>query len=162
MAARSIKEPLKRERSLSRFPFSDIEDWFEEAWNRPFSLLSPSLWPDMRSQGHYQFCPSVDIYREGKYVILKTELPGIKKEDIKIDLTENVLTISGEKTKKEKIERKDYFRYERCYGSFCRKFNMPIGLDVEQIKAQFEDGVLEVKIPMTKEAEQKHKKIPIE
>ena len=79
MTARSIKEPVKRERSLSLFPFSDIEHWFEDTWNRPFSILGPSMWPDMRGREDYPFSPSVDIYKEGKNVIIKTELPGLKK-----------------------------------------------------------------------------------
>ncbi len=162
MAGKGLKELVKRERSKPLFPIYDIEHWFEEAWKKPFSLFGPSIWPDLRVAERYEISPSVDIFEEGNEVIMKADIPGMKKDDLKIDLTENVLTISGEKKKKEKIEREDYFRYERSFGSFYRRFELPGDLDTEKIKAHFEDGVLEVRIPMTKEAEKKHKKISID
>jgi HSP20 family protein len=91
---------------------------------------------------------------------MNADLPGLKKEDIKIDLSENILTITGEKKRKEKFEREDYYRYERAFGSFIRRFELPHDMDVEKIKAHFEDGVLELRIPI-KEAKMKHKKIVI-
>lgn len=162
MATKGLKELVKRERPGYVSPFYDIERWFEEAWKKPFSMLGPSFWPELRRDVRYEISPSVDIFEEGNEIVMKADLPGIKKDDIKIDLTENLLTISGEKKKKEKLEREGYYRFERSYGSFCRRFELPGDLDTEKIKAHFEDGVLEVRIPMTKEAEKKHKKIPIE
>ncbi len=110
----------------------------------------------------YEISPSIDIYEEGNELIIKGDLPGIRKQDIKVDLTENVLTISGEKKKEEKVEREDYYRYERSFGSFCRRFEMPGDIDTDNVKAHFEDGVLEVRIPKTREREKKHKKIAID
>lgn len=162
MTARGLREITRRERPRHLLPFHEMEQWFEEAWKRPFSLLSPSFWPDLRVAQRYEISPSVDIFEEGNEVVMKADLPGMKKEDIKIDLTENLLTIWGEKKRKEKFERENYYRYERSFGSFCRKFELPGDLNVEKIKAHFEDGILEVRIPMAKEAEKKHKKIPIE
>jgi HSP20 family protein len=159
MTAKGLKELVKRERPR---PFYEIEQWFEDMWKRPFSMFSPSLWPDLRLLEKHGISPSVDIFEEGNEVILKADLPGIKKQDIKIDLAENVLTITGEKERKEKIEREDYFRTERSFGKFCRRFELPGDLDTDMIKAHYEDGILEVRIPKTKEAERKHKKISIE
>ncbi len=93
---------------------------------------------------------------------MKADIPGIKKKDLSIDLSENILTISGEKKKEEKVERADYYRYERSLGSFFRRFELPGDLETDKINAHFEDGVLEVRIPKTKEAAKKHKKISIE
>lgn len=162
MTAMSVKELVKREKSRPRAPVYDIEKWFEDFWKKPFSLLSPSYWPDFLFTERFEMSPRVDMYEEDNNVILKADLPGIKKEDIKIDLSEHVLTISGERSRKEKIEKEDYYRYERSFGSFCRRFELPGDLDTENIKALFEDGVLEVRIPMTKEAAKKHRKIAIE
>jgi HSP20 family protein len=162
MTAMSLKEMVKREKSRPLAPVYDIEQWFEDFWKKPFSLLSPSYWPDFRFAERCEVSPRVDLYEEGINVILKADLPGIKKEDIKIDLSEHCLTISGEKARKEKVEKEGYHRYERSFGSFCRRFELPGDLDTEKIKAHFEDGVLEIKIPMTKEAAKKHKKIAIE
>jgi HSP20 family protein len=164
MAVKGLKELVKREktRPLTPFtPFYDIEQWFEDAWKRPFSMLSPFMWSDLRSD-LYEISPTVDIYEEGKEVVLKADLPGMKKEDIKIDVSDNILTITGEKRKEEKVEKEDYYRHERVFGSFHRKFELPTDLDTEKIKAHFEDGILEVRFPMTKEVEKKHMKISIE
>jgi HSP20 family protein len=72
-----------------------------------------------------------------------------------------MLTITGEKKKEEKVEREDYYRYERSHGSFCRRFEIPHGIDVGKIKAHFEDGLLEVRLPKTEEAKIKSKKISL-
>jgi HSP20 family protein len=162
MTAKKSNELVKREKSSLSSPFSDLEHWFEDVWKRPFSMLRPPFWPDMKIAERYEISPSIDIYEEGNELIIKGDLPGINKEDIKVDLTENILTISGEKKKEEKVEREDYYRFERSFGSFCRRFEMPGDIDTDKVKAHFEDGVLEVRIPKTKEAEKKHKKIPID
>jgi HSP20 family protein len=161
MTAKGLKELVMRERPRHLPPLYDIEHWFEEAWKKPFSLLGPSIWPDMRGAEPYEISPNVDIFEEGNEIVLHADLPGIKKDDLKIDLAENLLTLSGEKKKKEELGREGYYRVERSYGSFCRRFELPGELDVEKIKAHFEDGVLEVRIPMMKEAEKIHKKISI-
>jgi HSP20 family protein len=161
MAARRLKELVKRERPRPMFPLYDIEQWLEDMWKNPFSML-PTFWSDLQVPERFEMSPLIDVYEEGTEVVVNADLPGMKKDDIKIDLTENFLTISGEKKKKEKIEREDYFRYERSFGSFCRRFELPGDLDTEKVKAHFEYGVLEIRIPMTKEAEKKHKKIPID
>jgi len=90
---------------------------------------------------------------------VKAELPGIAKEDLKVTMTENTLTISGEKKKEEKVEKKDFHRIERSYGSFTRNFRLPDNVNGEKAKASFKDGVLEVRLPKTKAT--KEKKIAI-
>jgi HSP20 family protein len=161
MAVRGLKELVKRERPREVTPIYDLEHWFEEAWKRPLSMLSPFMWSDLRTD-LYEISPTVDIFEEANETVIKADLPGIKKEDIKVDVVENVLTISGEKRKTEKTERENYFRHERVFGAFHRRFELPGDLDTEKIKAHYEDGILELRIPMKKEAERKHKKISIE
>ncbi len=162
MITKGLKDLVKRERPRHLTPLYDIERWFEEAWKKPLSMFGPSIWPDMHVADRFEISPNVDIFEQGKEIVMHADLPGMKKSDIKIDLSENILTISGEKKRKEKFEREDYFSYERSFGSFVRRFELPGELDVEKIKAHFEDGVLEVRIPMTKEAEKIHKKIAID
>ena len=156
-----LKDIMRRERPRHATPFYDIETWFEDALKTPFSLLGPSIVPDVSFTEMYEVSPAVDIYEEANEVVMKADLPGMKKEDIKIDLSENFLTISGEKRKAEKLEKGDYYRYERSCGTFCRRFELPGDLDIEKIKAHFEDGILEVRIPMTA-VEKKHKEITID
>jgi len=92
-------------------------------------------------------------------MVVKAEIPRIGKDDLNVSITENTLTISGEKKQEEKTEKKDFHRVERSYGSFCRSFRLPDNVKGEKAKAQFTDGVLEVRIPKTKES--KVKKITI-
>ena len=109
-----------------------------------------------------EVAPPVDIFEEGENVIVKAELPGMSKEDIHVTLTEDTLTVSGEKKKEERVEKKDYQRLERSYGSFRRSFTLPVEVQNEKAAAKFKDGVLEIRVPKSEEAKKKEKKIMIE
>jgi HSP20 family protein len=94
-----------------------------------------------------EFRPSVDVYEDEKAIQVKADLPGIKPEEIKIEVENGVLTLSGER-KLEKEENKDgYHRVERVYGSFCRSFVLPDAVESEKIEAKYHEGVLTVAIP---------------
>ena len=103
--------------------------------------------------------PVVDIYAEENGVALKADLPGIDKKDISIDVKDGVLTLSGERSGKSETEEKNFYRRERTYGKFQRVFTLPEGVNAEDIKADFKDGVLKVHIP--KAAVEEPKKITI-
>lgn len=94
--------------------------------------------------------------------MVKAELLGMKKEDIDVSLTDNTITVSGEKRKEEKVEKKDYYRLERSYGSFSRSFSLPAEVRTEKVTAKFKDGILEIRIPKTEEAKKKEKKVAVE
>jgi HSP20 family protein len=160
MTAKGLRQLITRESPKHLDPFYDMEHWFDESWESPFSLFGSSTWSDRRSVDRYEISPNVDLFEEGGEFIMNIDLPGVKKDDIKIDLSENILTLSGEKKRKEDFVREDYCRCERSFGSFVRRFEVPGDMDVDKIKAHFEDGVLEVRIPI-KESEKKHKKIAI-
>lgn len=107
------------------------------------------------------FTPSVNT-REGEYAYhVEVDLPGVKKEDISVDLKDDVLTISGERKTKSEINEKDYYKQECSYGKFQRSFTIPEDTDVENIEANSEDGVLEVVIPKLKKVEKETKKIEV-
>jgi len=141
--------------------FEVLERQFEDFFRRPSSFL-PSWMPRITMHRMEEFAPSIDIMTEGDNVVVKAELPGMKKEDIDVDLTEDTITISGEKQKEEKVEKKDYHSIERSYGSFKRSFSLPSQVQTEKASAKFKDGVLEIKIPKTEEAKKKEKKVMIE
>jgi len=128
MAKKKSQAVLKREPGRALMPFEETERWFEDFFRRPFPLMGPRWWPSLRMPEFEALTPSVDIYEEGDDVIVKAELPGMKKEDIDVTLTEDTLTLSGEKKKEERVEKKDYQRFERSYGSspvpfiFLRRF----------------------------------------
>jgi HSP20 family protein len=168
MAKKEKKELVKVEptKALSPFQemetrFQEMEKQFEDFFRRPFSLM-PSWWPRLKLAEREEVAPSMDIFTEGDDVVVKTELPGMKKEDIDVSLTKDTITISGEKKKEEKIEKKDYYSLERSYGSFKRLFSLPAEVQTEKASAKFKDGVLEIRIPKTEEAKKKEKKVMIE
>lgn len=149
---------------LRRFPtsFEEMERWFEEMFKRPFySPWMPRFrFPEFRELR--EFTPSVDIFEDGNDVVVKAEIPGMSKDEIDVTITDDVITISGEKKSEEKIEKKDYFRLERSHGSFFRSLTLPAEIQIDNAKAAFKDGVLEVRIPKTEAAKQKGKKITID
>ena len=94
-----------------------------------------------------RFVPKVNT-REGEFAYhIDIDLPGMKKEDINIDVHENSLTISGERNYKDEVKEKDYYKVETSFGKFERVFTLPDNIDTENISATTADGVLEVVIP---------------
>jgi len=148
-----------REKTHPETYFGEIERYIDKLFRHPFSLTSPSMvfrdYPNIE-----EMSPSVDVFEDGNDLVLKAELPGIKKEDLNITIGENTITLSGEKRHEEKVERKDYHWSECSYGSFTRSFRLPDYVDVDAAKAAFKDGVLEVRIPKTT-VEAKQKKITV-
>ena len=156
------KEPMeimKPQKGLVS-PFEEMERWFEEAFRRPF--YAPSWMPKFKLPEFGMSYPTVDIYEDGNDVIVKAELPGMKKQDIDVSISDDVITISGEKKSEEKVEKKDYYRLERSYGSFTRTLRLPAETQTDKAKASFTDGILEVRMPKTEAALQKTKKITVE
>ena len=93
----------------------------------------------------------MDLVEDGDRYVLRADLPGVAEDQVKVELEENVLTISGER-KAASEERKDgYYRIERASGEFSRSLTLPEGVDAEAIKASFDKGVLEVSIPKPQE-----------
>ena len=161
MAVKGSRELAKVERSGHLAPFEEIERWFDEAWHRPFSRMWSLMRPESELGEFETAGPAVDIYDKGNELVLKANVPGLKKEEIDIQLADNVLTISGEHKTETKVERENYYRYERAHGSFFRRFELPYDIDTEHINARVEDGVLEVVLPRTEEAKGKTRKISI-
>ena len=161
MAIKGTRELMKTERPGYLAPFGEVEKWFEEEWRRPYSLLRSSLWPKTEIEEFESAMPFVDIYEEGNEMVVKADLPGMKKEDVDINLMDNVLTVSGTKKTEEKVEKGNYYRYERTHGSFFRRFELPYDIETDKIKAHLEHGVLEIRLPKSHEAESKTRKIAV-
>jgi HSP20 family protein len=106
--------------------------------------------------------PAVDVIDKGKEVQVRAELPGMDEKDIDVRLSEDTLTIRGEK-KEEREEREEgnYYVSERRYGSFQRSFRVPEGIDPDKVDANFQKGILTITLPKTPEAQQKAKKIEV-
>jgi len=162
MGDKKSKEVVKAEPGRAVSPFEDMEKRFEEFFKRPFSMFGPSWLPRMKFPEMGVISPEMDIFEDGNDVVVKAEMPGLKKEDIEVNLTDDTVTVSGEKKKEEKVEKKDYYRIERSYGSFSRSFRLPKEVQSDKAKATFKDGVLEIRVPKTVEAISKEKKLTIE
>ena len=103
------------------------------------------------NEGVTAFVPTVNT-REGEFAYhVDVDLPGVKKEDIKVDLNEGVLTISGERKTKEEVKQEDYYKIETYFGKFSRSFTLPDNVDIENIEAKSDNGVLEIVIPKLKD-----------
>jgi HSP20 family protein len=97
--------------------------------------------------------PPVDIFENDKHeIVLKAELPGISREDIDIRVENNLLTIRGERKHDQETKQESYHRIERVYGAFSRSFQLPSTVNMEQVAAEFKDGVLTVVLPAREEA----------
>jgi len=136
----------------------EFEHWLdrimEDMWRRPFpSLFGRDRWLPIRPLGIRM--PSVDVYEEKDTVVIKAELPGMKKEDIEVNLAGDMLTIKGEKKEDKEVKEDDYYRRERSYGSFLRSMTLPCEVKGDQIKANFKDGILEIRLPKTEDAKKK-------
>jgi HSP20 family protein len=101
------------------------------------------------------FAPAVDIYEDDAAITVKAELAGMKPEEIKINVENNVLTLSGERQLEHEEKREGYHRIERSYGSFTRSFVLPESVDADKVEAEMTEGVLTVRIPKKKEIEPK-------
>jgi HSP20 family protein len=158
MAEEKGKEVVKPEVVRHPMALLDMDKWFDEALLRPFAPFGLSR---LRVAPE-EVVPAVDLFEDDGNLVLKAELPGLKKEDIEITLTDGGITISGEKKKEKEIKRKDYYKWESSYGSFCRTFALPIEVQQDKVKSTFKDGILEVIMPKSEAAKSKEVKVKIE
>ena len=130
--------------------------------NRINRMFNEPYWPTGRMDddtGMGMWNPVVDLYEKDDHFVIKAELPGVNKKDIAIDLKDRVLTLSGERSYENEVKEENYFRRERSYGKFQRVFTLPADVDSDKIKAEFNDGLLQIEVP--KPEEQKPKKVTI-
>jgi HSP20 family protein len=105
--------------------------------------------------------PPVDVAEEENEYIVKVELPGVNKDDVKITLESNILTIRGEKKDEKEIKEKNYHRMERNYGSFQRSFTLPTTVKTDKIDASYKDGILVVTLPKAEESKPKQIEVKV-
>jgi HSP20 family protein len=104
--------------------------------------------------------PAVDVRRCNGDLVVSAELPGLKKEDIKVEVTEEALVIEGERKREHKEDHEGYHRWERNYGRFYRVLPLPEGAKTEQVKAELKDGVLRISVPVP-ELAKSSRQIPV-
>lgn len=160
--AREEKKASKQElqkaepkRALSPFEEMDrlFEDYFSRGWMRPFRWEWPSL-GEMAKPFEGKM-PKVDVIERDDEVIVKAELPGVDKKDLDVSVTENSVTIKGSTSHEEKEEKGDYYRCEISRGAYARTVALPSYVDADKAKANFKDGVLELKLPKVEKSKRR-------
>jgi len=145
--AKGSKEVTVSKGKLERMPrpgtLGDLESMFEDFFGRRF--LRPFDWglPAIRMPA----MPSVDVIDRDDEVVVRAEVPGYRKEQIDIAVSDNSLTIKGETKTEEKEEKGDYYRSEISHGSFVRTLALPAQVDGDKVKAAMKDGLLEITLP---------------
>jgi HSP20 family protein len=131
-------------------PFRDLAV-LQDRMNRLFNeAYNPRQSDDLTSRGTWT--PAVDIYEVEGALVLKAELPDMKREDIDVSVENSTLTIRGERRLDSEIKQENFHRIERAYGSFVRSFSLPNTVDATKIAGEYKNGVLTVKLPVREEA----------
>lgn len=130
--------------SIVRFdPFADLLTTLRQAQDGP----------ELSRGANGRWVPAVDIYENGKQeLVLKAELPDMKREDIQVVFENNTLTIKGERKFESDVNKEQFHRVERAYGTFSRSFSLPSTVDASKIAAEYRNGVLTVSLPFREEA----------
>jgi len=128
--------------------------------NRLFNNFFESPTPGNSGTQLRRWLPAMDLVETDADYVLRADLPGLSEEDVKIELEDNVLTISGERKAEHEERKEGYYRVERASGSFARSLTLPEGVDPAGVSANFDRGVLEVRIP--KPEERKPRKVAIQ
>jgi HSP20 family protein len=129
-----------------------------EPFTQEFDRLFSSLFEN-RGREVQRWVPAMDLVEAEDHFVLKADLPGLGEDDVAIEVQDNVLTVSGSREAEHERKEKGWYRLERSYGSFSRSLTLPEGVDAEKVEANFDRGVLEVRIP--KPEERKPRRISI-
>lgn len=147
----------------------EFEGLWDELAGQVFRARSPGLlgrWretlrPGSSFQTIAEWSPRIEIIEREGELLVRAELPGMSKEDVKVEVTDELITIEGERKAETREEKEGYFYSERSYGHFFRSIPVPEGAESEKVKASFQGGVLEVTMPMPAQPSRMPKRIEI-
>lgn len=141
-------------------PFKEMEE-LQEKMTSWFGRPTRTTGGEEALMKKYEWAPLVDISEDGKEYLIKTELPEIKKEEVKVTVEDGVLSITGERKFEKEEKDKKFHRIERAYGSFVRRFTVPEDADAAKVSAEFKDGLLMVRLPKSEEKKTKEVKVNV-
>lgn len=165
--ARNEEKTLARQ-DVVRSPFQMLERFADEMdrvfddfgfGRRGFLPRLGTAWP--RLPRTEQWLPDVEVLQRNNDLVVRADLPGLGKDDVKVDITEDTLTIQGERKREHEEEKAGVYRSERSYGSFYRSVALPEGAMTDQAKATFKDGVLEITMPAPPESVKRGRRLEI-
>lgn len=136
----------------------DMERLFEDFGGLNFpGFFNREFFPFTTELKDFEWMPQIEVRQANGDLMVKADLPGLAKEDVKVELTDETLTISGERKEEKEEKREGFYRSERNYGRFYRQIPLPEGAKTEKATAVFTNGVLEVKLPVAKVESQARK-----
>ena len=139
--------------------FRQMTGEFDRLFDEPFLSFN---WPAFKKlAAPAAWSPKVDVFEKDNRLVTRVDLPGLTKEEVKVEVTDGYLEMSGERKRETEETKEDYFRSEREYGSFYRAVPLPEGVKLEDVKAMFANGVLEVSVPLPAKPENKARKVEI-
>ena len=129
-------------------PWQEMDRLFESAF--PRGMLGFGRWPSPEwSQGYEAKMPAVDVIDRPDHILVRAEVPGVKKEDLDVSVSDNLVTIRATTKYEEEKEEGEYYRCEMRHGEFSRSITLPAAVDSAEGRASFKDGVLELTLPKT-------------
>lgn len=130
---------------------SEVNRLFDNFFGRPAGVaLGERLW-----------APAMDMYETKDDLVVSLELPGVKEKEVQVSITNDVLTVRGERTQQQEVKDENYHRLERWFGKFERSIPLPMPIQTEKVKATYRDGVLEIKLPKAEAVKPKEIKIDV-
>ncbi len=146
--------PWRRKRKIEK-----VRDEFDEMFDRLFQSFSSGI-PDL-FRGDAEIWPDIDVIEDKKNIIVKAEVPGMEAGDFDISISDNVITIKGEKKQEKEEKEKNFYLMERRYGSFIRSIPLPAEVDNDKVEARYKKGVLKIVIPKKKESKESKIKVHV-
>ena len=160
--ARNQERQAQLQRSQWRSPFGLLQrfaDEMDRVFEGAFSGPTSRSWSGLSEAGAW--APEIDVFQRGNELVIHADVPGLNKDDLKVDVQEDAVTIQGERRREREEEREGIYRSERSYGSFYRMIPLPPGAITEQAKAQFKNGVLEIVMPAPPEQVNRGRRLEI-
>jgi len=150
--ARGARDPFAALRQMT----SELDRMFDD-WPMPWRSFR-----QLGTQESVAWAPKIDVFERDNRLVTRVDLPGMKKEDVSVEVTDGSLVLRGER-KRESEEKKDHLYRSECeYGQFLRTVPLPEGTSHDDVKATFANGVLEVSVPMPQKPETQTRKVPVE
>jgi HSP20 family protein len=144
--------------------FSEEMDRLFEDFGFGQGIIAPTFergLDQLGALGKGAWAPQVEVVERNNELVIRTDLPGMKKDDVQVDIDENSLVIQGERRSEQEEDGEGYYRTERSYGRFYRRIPLPKGVDPDEASADFRDGVLEITLPVPKEVAEKSRRLEI-
>jgi HSP20 family protein len=159
------QSPSNQERSMVRkslpvflSPFTLLQRFFTDDVT---DLLDDRFQPRSTGADRFEWAPPIDVIQRGNEMVVRADLPGMKPDDLAVEVSEDAITISGERRQELEEDRANLYRFERSYGTFFRAIPLPEGAIVDQAKASFKDGVLEITVPAPSEQVSRGRRLEI-